>query len=64
MNSLLSQISDITGTDTDECFDVTMYLLGAVENTNYQILYADLTDEEKATVIAFRDLLKSKAPIV
>ena len=62
MHSLLAQITDISGTNTEECFDVTMYIKGTTINENYRIMYDTLTVEEKAVVTAFTDLMSSKAP--
>ena len=62
MHSLLAQITDISGTNTEECFDVTMYIKGTITNENFLIIYDSLTVDEKAVVTAFTDLLSSKAP--
>jgi len=62
MNTLLSNITDITDTGGDECLDVTLYLVGGVDNKNFSIKYEDFTEEEKQTIQNFRTLMISKAP--
>jgi hypothetical protein len=62
MDTILGQITDVTGTGIAKSIDATIYENGTVENVSFQVDYASLTTEQKATVDAFQALIVSLAP--
>jgi hypothetical protein len=62
MDSLLGQITDITGIPTDKCITVNIFTPGTVNNVSFDVVYDTLTAGQKTTVDDFRALMVALAP--
>ena len=59
--TILGQITEVESSDK-QSIDATIYLLGTVENTNFTVLYSDLTAPQKAIIDNYRQLIIDLAP--
>lgn len=62
MDSLIGQITDITGVPVGKSITVNIYEPGTVENVTFDVPYETLTAEQQATVENFRALMISLIP--
>jgi len=54
--TILGQITEVESSDK-QSIDATIYSLGTVENTNFTVLYSDLTAPQKAIIDNYRQLI-------
>jgi len=62
MDSLIGQITDITGIPTDKCITVNIFEPGTVNNITFEVVYDSLDPDQKATVDSFRALMIALEP--
>jgi len=59
--TILGQITEVESED-NQYIDATIYILGTSTNTNFTVLYKDLTEPQKVIVNNYRQLIIDLAP--